>query len=315
MSSINTNIASMTALQALRSTNADMLRTQNRISSGLRVADASDNAAYWSIATTMRGDRSSISTVSDALGLGSATAEIAAKGMESAIDIAGKIKDKLLAARTPGVDRSKIQSEITELQDSLKSVINGASFNGQNWLTGDSSTDNERSIVSSFTRGSDGSISIGTITVKLDSLRLVDTADTASGGSVSGILDATISTGSAGSAASSAGTVLTLDISSLEDTGTDLALIEAMVKHVDTAIGKMTDAASSLGAVKTRIDIQKNFADSMKAAIDKGIGQLVDADMNEESTRLQALQVKQQLSIQSLSIANQGAQSILSLFR
>ena len=93
------------------------------------------------------------------------------------------------------------------------------------------------------------------------------------------------------------------------------ALIEAMVKHVDTAIGKMTDAASSLGAVKTRIDIQKNFADSMKAAIDKGIGQLVDADMNEESTRLQALQVKQQLSIQSLSIANQGAQSILSLFR
>ncbi|WP_333793804.1 flagellin N-terminal helical domain-containing protein [Hyphomicrobium sp.] len=312
MSSINTNIASMTALQALRSTNADMLRTQNRISSGLRVADASDNAAYWSIATTMRGDHSSISTVSDALGLGSATAEIAAKGMESAIDIAGKIKDKLLAARTPGVDRSKIQSEISELQDSLKSVINGASFNGQNWLTGDSSTDTERSIVSSFTRSSDGSISIGTITVDLDATRLMDTASAGSGGSVSGILDETVSVGSGGS---SAGTVLTLDIGELTDSADDLALIEAMVKHVDTAIGKMTDAASSLGAVKTRIDIQKNFADSMKAAIDKGIGQLVDADMNEESTRLQALQVKQQLSIQALSIANQGAQSILSLFR
>jgi len=50
-------------------------------------------------------------------------------------------------------------------------------------------------------------------------------------------------------------------------------------------------------------------------AIDRGVGALVDADMNEESTRLQALQVQQQLGIQALSIANQNSQSILSLFR
>jgi flagellin len=305
MSSINTNIASMTALQALRSTNTEMLKTQNRISTGLRVADASDNAAYWSIATTMRGDRSSISTVSDALGLGSATAEIAAKGIESAIDVAGKLKEKLLAAQTPGVDRSKIQSEIKELQESLKSIVDGASFNGQNWLKGDSgATTTTRSIVSSFTRGADGSLSIGTITVDLSKTRLIDTNGTASG-----ILNSTETSGS------TSYTLLTLDISSLTDDTADLTVLKDMMESVDTAIDSMTDAATSLGAIKTRIDIQKDFADSMKAAIDKGIGQLVDADMNEESTRLQALQVKQQLGIQALSIANQGAQSILSLFR
>jgi flagellin len=296
----------MTALQTLRNTNSEMLQTQNRISTGLRVASASDNAAYWSIATTMRGDKSSISAVSDALGLGSATAEIASKGIESAIDVAGKIKDKLLAARTPGVDRAKIQSEISELQSSLQAIVDGASFNGQNWLTGDSTdATTTRTIVSSFTRGSDGSISIGTIEVDLDNTRLVDTAS----GSASGILNTEATSGS------STYTVLDLDISSLTDDTDDLSIIEDMLSTVDTAISDMTDAATSLGAIKTRIDIQKDFADAMKAAIDKGVGQLVDADMNEESTRLQALQVRQQLGIQALSIANQQAQSILSLFR
>lgn len=308
MSSINTNIAAMTALQTLRSTNSEMLQTQNRISTGLRVASASDNAAYWSIATTMRNDRQSISTVSDALGLGSATAEIAAKGIETGIKIASEIKDKLLAARTPGVDRSKIQTEIKELQESLKAVVEGASFNGQNWLQTSSDDEDARTIVSSFSRGSDGKISIGTISVDLESTRLIDTSTGASAG---GILDADI----AMSTGTGTVTVLDLDISALEDTADDLADLEAMIKGVDVAIEKMTDAASTLGAAKTRIDIQKDFSNSLMAAIDKGVGQLVDADMNEESTRLQALQVRQQLGIQALGIANQSAQSILSLFR
>ena len=309
MSSLNTNIAAMTALQTLRSTNSEMLQTQNRISTGLRVASASDNAAYWSIATTMRNDRQSISTVSDALGLGSATAEIAAKGIETAIKIAGEIKDKLLAARTPGIDRTKIQSEIKELQASLEAVVEGASFNGQNWLQTSSEDGDDRTIVSSFSRGSDGKISIGTISVDLEAARLVDTSTGASAG---GILDAEIALTGSGSTTM---TVLDLDISELEDDEDGLNNIEALISGVDAAIEKMTSAASTLGAVKTRIDIQKDFANSLMAAIDKGVGQLVDADMNEESTRLQALQVRQQLGIQALGIANQSAQSILSLFR
>jgi flagellin len=311
MSSLNTNIAAMTALQTLRSSTNEMLQTQNRISTGLRVADASDNAAYWSIATTMRSDRQSISTVGDALGLGSATAEIASKGIESAISVANKIKDKLLAARAPGVDRAKIQNEITELQSSLSEIVSGASFNGQNWLTGDSSDTDamSRTLVASFSRASDGSISVGTISLDLNNTLLVDTQADAT--AKAGALDTQATTTNGGVEY----TVLDLDISALTDSTEDIEDLQEMLNTVDGAITTMTDAAASLGAVKTRMDIQKDFAASLMSAIDKGVGQLVDADMNEESTRLQALQVRQQLGIQALSIANQQAQSILSLFR
>ena len=81
------------------------------------------------------------------------------------------------------------------------------------------------------------------------------------------------------------------------------------------AISEMTTSATNLGAVKQRVNLQKNFVSSLMDAVDRGIGTLVDADMTEESTKLQALQVQQQLGIQSLSIANQQSQSILSLFR
>jgi flagellin len=77
----------------------------------------------------------------------------------------------------------------------------------------------------------------------------------------------------------------------------------------------MTTAATNLGAVQSRIDIQKDFVTGLMDAIERGVAQLVDADMNEESTKLQALQVKQQLGIQALSIANGNSQNILSLFR
>ena len=137
MSSINTNVAAMTALQSLTATNKALTETQNRISTGFRVADASDNAAYWSIATTMRSDNSALSTVQDALGLGAATVDVAYTGINSAIKVVDQIKSKLVAARQPGVDRGKIQSEITELQSQLRGIAESASFSGENWLSVD----------------------------------------------------------------------------------------------------------------------------------------------------------------------------------
>ena len=95
MASLLTNIAAMTALQALNQTNKETLVVQNRVATGLRVANASDNAAYWSIATTMRSDRQALSTVTDALGLGAATVDVANQGMEGAIKIASDLKAKL----------------------------------------------------------------------------------------------------------------------------------------------------------------------------------------------------------------------------
>ena len=87
MSSIMTNSAAMTALKSLQATNAALEVTQSRISTGLKVGQAADNAAYWSIATTMRSDNKALSTVQDALGLGTAKVDVAYTGMNSAIDV------------------------------------------------------------------------------------------------------------------------------------------------------------------------------------------------------------------------------------
>jgi flagellin len=110
-------------------------------------------------------------------------------------------------------------------------------------------------------------------------------------------------------------TISSLDISSLTDDAADLTTLEGYITGATQAIEDMTSAAASMGAVKARIDIQKSFVSNLMDAIDKGVGQLVDADMNEESTKLQALQVQAQLGVQALSIANQSSQNILSLFR
>ena len=136
MTSINTNIAAMTALMTLSQTNKAMSETQDTISTGFRVSDASDNAAYWSIATTMRSDHAALSTVLDALAL-SAINDVAYTGTKAAIKVVDQIKSKLVASRQPGVDRNKIQSEINELQVQLRGIADSASFSGENWLAVD----------------------------------------------------------------------------------------------------------------------------------------------------------------------------------
>lgn len=91
--------------------------------------------------------------------------------------------------------------------------------------------------------------------------------------------------------------------------------VEAALGNIEVLIQSSIDAAASFGSDQGRIDTQVEFVTNMMDSLKAGIGSLVDADMEEASARLQALQVQQQLSIQSLSIANQAPQSILSLFR
>ncbi len=314
MASINTNVSAMTALQSLNKTNLAMEIVQRRISTGYRVNSAEDNAAYWSIATTMRSDNSALSTVKDALGLGAATIDVAYTAINSAIDVSKEIKNKLVAARQPGVDRAKIQSEVDELQNQLQSIGDSAVFSGQNWLSIDSSAagyNATKSIVSSFSR-TGGAITIGTISVDTSGMTLYDAGAAATeAGIVDGLRDST------GAIDNVAGTysIATMDISLLTDSAADLTTLEQYIAGADKGISEMTDSASTLGATKKRITMQQSFVSALMDAVDRGISTLVDADMTEESTKLQALQVQQQLGIQSLSIANQQGQSILALFR
>jgi flagellin len=314
MSSINTNVAAMTALQSLTQTNKMLTQTQNHVSTGLRVSQASDNAAYWSIATTMRSDKASLSTVQDALGLGASMVDVSYTAINSAIDVVNQIKSKLVAAREPGIDKSKVQTEITQLQQQLTSISSSASFSGQNWLSVDSSAagyNATKSVVSSFTR-TGNAVAVQTIDIDTSNSALFDANSGTPGG---GILDAKRAADGSVDNSSGTFTVSTFDISSLTDNSTDTTTLNSYISGADAAVKEMTDAASSLGAVKSRIGIQQDFVKGLMDAMDRGVSALVDADMNQESTKLQALQVQQQLGIQALSIANSSSQSILKLFQ
>jgi flagellin len=272
----------------------------------------------------MRSDNKAMSTVKDALGLGAAKVDIAYTAMDSSIDVISEIKSKLVAAREPGVDKTKIDKEITELKNQLKSISESASFSGENWLNNASTAAaGTKSVVGGFNRDVNGLVTITTLDINVTSLTMIGAAS-----EDLGILtrdvdanaldpDATTTTArnyylidtgaTTGTAASGAAVALTA-------TTTD-AEVEDMIRVVDSMFSQMTDAASNLGAIAKRIDMQEDFVANLMDSIDSGIGRLVDADMNEESTRLKALQTQQQLGIQSLSIANNNSQNILALFQ
>ena len=293
MSSIMTNASALTALQSLNNTNKQLEMTQARISTGYRVATASDNAAYWSIATSMKSDNKALSSVQDSLGLGAGKVDTAYAAINDVKDQVDLIKSKLVTARGASKeDQQKIATEINAIQAQIKSSVTNATFAGSDLLQNDAAAASDLKIVASYNR-TGATVTIDTIDVKAADTQVLDVAGT--GGIVGGLLATTFFDPSSAVVADSA--------------------IDTALGSVETALSKLSTGAASLGAAKSRIDTQKSFLSNLSDSIDKGVGSLVDADMNKESTRLQALQVQQQLGIQALSIANGNSQSILSLFR
>jgi flagellin len=407
MTSILTNNAAMAALQTLRNIDDSMETTQARVSSGLRVGTASDNAAYWSIATTMRSDNMALAAVQDALGLGAAKVDTAYSAMESVVDVVKEIKAKIVAATEEGVDKNKIQEEIEQLKEQLRTISSAASFSGENWLQADLSgaagNAVTKNVVGSFVRAEDGTVSVKTIDYILDAdsvlfdtggdLGLLDrqfdvsqsaitlsvnvngvsSSQTVAAFTIDELIaaGATFTTNTVGSvttqlanATATAGNVTAgeyfvqvsndtwvravdvtstgqeavhdeggvyygvdltstpattvlapMSIDTLNITGLSSADLDTMLKAVDMALESVVSSSAKLGSIAMRIDMQEEFVTNLTDSIDSGIGRLVDADMNEESTRLKALQTQQQLAIQSLSIANSASESILTLFR
>jgi flagellin len=302
-SSLLTNSAAMTALQTLRSVSQNLQTTENRISTGQRVATASDNSAYWSIATSMRADNAALSAVSDSLGLSAATVDTQYTALTTVLGSGGnsglnKLEALLVEAKTAGIDRTKIQSEVTQIQQDMKNTANSATFNGVNWLSTNATTPATVSLVSSFSRVG-GTPTINSIQVTVANYSLYTNTQ-------GGILDTVGAT---------AKSIDTIDVSALTDSAADQTTLDGFIAQVTGAINTVSQSAADLGAIKNRVQNNTDFVKSLMDSVTRGIGQLVDADMNAESTRLQGLQVQQQLGVQALSIANQNSQSILSLFK
>jgi flagellin len=312
MASILTNVGAMTALQTLRSVSSNLMETQDRISTGMRVAKASDNAAYWAIATTMRTDMSGFSAITDSLGLGLSTAGMATAANDAIVKKLQSMKDAVLSAQNPNVDRAKINDSIQQMKAEIETVITSASFNGANWLDGSinstAGTGTTFDILASLVRSG------STVTPEYI---VFDPAQSDYGHATDGFFRSQLSTmsGTATNGLLATG-ILGADFAVHDGTAAASATdLEGALLEVEAAIAKATEVGSLLGSIEERIGNQNDFMTKMIDAMERGIGVLVDADMNEESARLKALQVQQQLAIEALNIANSEPQNILALFR
>lgn len=201
MTSIHANLAVMAALSAKQLASSAVSRDMAMLSTGLRISQASDNAAYWSISTTMRSDVGALSTVRDSLGLSSSMIDVAYAGMTQTISTLGDVKARLLAAAENGQNRTAIQQDIAALADHAFGIAASASFAGSNWLSTDVPDIFEGGeeaasvkLTSSYSRSADGAVNIGTMSVDLRTTSLWNAdgggilqADPRSPGTVGGI--------------------------------------------------------------------------------------------------------------------------------
>ena len=273
--SVHTNTAAAIALQNLTRTNDRLGDVQSRISTGLKVQGAKDNAAIWAIAQQQRADVGAFAAVKQSLDRATSIADVALSAGESISDLLNQLKEKVVAAKDSSLktqSRELLNADFKALLRAISSAVENATFDGGNILNGSLTTGIR------FLANADAS-SFVTLSAK----------DLTLGGSI---------------------IELALSDSLLTLTGATQALT-----RLDNSIGQLNAALGEIGAQAKQIEAHNTFVTKLVDTLESGIGNLVDADLAKESARLQALQVQQQLGAQSLSIANQAPQIILSLFR
>ncbi|KAA9009964.1 flagellin N-terminal helical domain-containing protein [Histidinibacterium aquaticum] len=283
MSSILTNNSAMNALSTLRNINNNLSQTQDRISTGLKVDSAKDNASYFSISTTMSAESGMNKAVNEGLTLAKNSISTARLGAETVKDLAQQFMERAAFAQETGVDQAEVQKELVALTDQMLTAISQSSFNGENLISTAGVTAQATKDVTTGVSRAGGTISTTTQSFTNTDLEAV-----------------------AGNFATIAGNI---------GGATTQAALEAELVAAEAELQTVIGAATNLGVAEKAIETQQNFLNELSDRLDAGVGSMVDANMEEEAARLQALQVQQQLATQSLSMANQAPQNILSLFR
>jgi flagellin len=273
--SVNTNRAALVALQNLNNTSERLGSSQNRISTGLKVQNAKDNASVWSIAQDQRADIGALAAVKMSLDRASSVAEVTMTAGESVSDILVQMKEKVIAALDPSLDaasRTALNADYKSLIRQITQVIGSASFDGANVLNGSLATN----------------------------IKFLASADAASFITLS-VKNMTVG-----------GSIITLPAGSSINTVTNAT---AVMTALTASLANVNAALGDIGAQARQIEAHNVFVSKLTDVLETGVGNLVDADMAKEGAKLQALQVQQQLGAQALSIANTAPQIVLSLFK
>ncbi|WP_165503889.1 flagellin [Rhizobium leguminosarum] len=353
MTSIKTNNGAMAALQTLRALNSGLEKTQQQVSSGLRVAKAADNAAYWSIATTMRSDKKAMGAISDSISFAKAVLDTTYDGMDKIKDELVTIRNLMITAQSlpPPVtdgysnwvdyqpdtiyDQSqvaKVDAEIYQHWQQINSIVDASSFGGVNLLKNDTSEPILPGAKTEFTTGYVNgqvlTVSINTKdTTMINYNRTVDNLwnqpGTENMGYLYGVLWSAniilpITYVDGGGVVQKNENTYTLRNSEVRITANNLDrnfYYNFLIGQMDERIQAVVGGMSVVGSAQKRVGMQDEFNTNMIDNVDKGVSRLVDADMEAESARLSALKTQQQLAIQSLGIANQSPQTIIMLFQ
>ena len=293
MISVNTNAAAMAAIQNLASTGRDLAASQKAISTGKKVADVGDNGAIWVIANRMGNDVKSYDRVRESVARAGAIMDTAVSAAESIMDRLNEMKGLALAATQTGISASSLSALDADFQQKkaqITTTVANASFDGANMI---SST--PASAIALGDANGGNSITITGVNMNLF-------ADTGTPLATDTIVLRT------GQTISNAQTGTPPTVQPLNSAATALA-------DINTSIDRLGAQMARLGAGAKRFDAHQQFVSKLQDALNIGIGSMVDADLAAESAKLQSLQVKQQLGLQALSIANSGSQNALALFR
>jgi flagellin len=269
--SVLTNPSSFVALRTLNGINRSLDTTQNRVSTGLKVAGALDDASNFAIAQGIRAELKAIDAVTQGLNNAKGIGKVAIAGVTGISNLLSDIRGKLTELANEGIttaQRDILEADFNELVSQAANFIANASFNGVNLINS-------------------GAGSVNTLSNLAGGL-LTLTAQSAVTTQVNTIATAALTS------ATNAQSVIANEFSNLESV-------------VNTALG-------ALGAEVRALNLQTTFLEEIRDATDEGLGNIVDADLARESARLTSLQVQQQLSTQTLSIANQRPQTLLGLF-
>lgn len=276
--SINTNAQSILALQSLNRTNAELAGVQKRVSTGYRVADARDDGGAFAVAQSVRSDVAALTAVNEQLGGAKGLLQVTFAALSQVSDAMRDARATLTRLADSALSTEQFnqyKAQYTALRTQIEGFLNDAKYNG-------------RSLLSATAAGPSNTDNIITIQNE-DGAQLT----------INAIEKATLLIASAPADAAAAVVLLT-------STGA------GKFQPTEDAIGA---ALNQLGTTDQYVEKQINFNKDKMDALNAGIGSLVDADLAKENARLQALQVRQQLGVQTLGIANQGPQVLLSLFR
>jgi flagellin len=281
LNSIDTNVGAMVALQSLNETNSALQTTQKQISTGLRVSDASDDGAAYAVAQRVRSDVGALTSANQQLGNVQGLVSTTITGLNSVSNDMNTMRSLLTSLAdndTSGTERSQYIQQYQSDQQNVKNAFQGAGYNGKT-LIGDIS-------------GSDGTFS--NVSVVQNEI-----------GSTYGI-------------ASFSGSAF---MASVTFTSTQLASATAMQSALSTTgvflrmTNEVNTQLNNYGSANTYINNQITYNSAKIDSLNSGLGSMIDADMAKESAQLEALQIRQQLGTQALSIANQAPSSLLTLFR